>query len=523
MGERMARWLPRAVVGFGTAAVALAAGEVAAAFVRPEAAPIIAIGNRFVTLTPEWLKAFATRDLGTSDKTVLIMGIYAVIALLALPLGWLAERNLRLGVVAVATFGALAMYSSLTTAAPKAGDVIPSAVATVAGVTAVIMLQRAAARWTAGAATDRRAFLLAAAGVAGAVLVGEFAGRAWQRSRFSAAPSRAAVKLPTPATPAPPLPAGVQLDAATPFDTPNRDFYRVDIALRVPQIDADSWRLRIDGMVDLQMTLTFAQLLARPMIERWITIACVSNYVGGDLISTSRFLGTPLAPLLREAGVHSAADQLLAHGKDGATIGVPTAAVFDGRDAMLAVGYEQRAAPARARLSRPHGGARLVRLRFGVQVDRPDHCHHVQRAGRVLGGPRLGPRGADPAGVAHRRAPARRARQGRRHDHHRGTGLAPACGHRRRRGQDRRRAVDQCQARVGPQPGHLAAVVVALEGGRHWAAHLHRPGSRHGRSVAGRCASGPLPERRHRLGLAHHRRALTAPAATLIGNGFHFE
>ncbi len=116
MGERMARWLPRAVVGFGTAAVALAAGEVAAAFVRPEAAPIIAIGNRFVTLTPEWLKAFATRDLGTSDKTVLIMGIYAVIALLALPLGWLAERNLRLGVVAVATFGALAMYSSLTTA-----------------------------------------------------------------------------------------------------------------------------------------------------------------------------------------------------------------------------------------------------------------------------------------------------------------------------------------------------------------------------------------------------------------------
>jgi DMSO/TMAO reductase YedYZ molybdopterin-dependent catalytic subunit len=345
MGERAAQWLPRAVVGFGAAAVALAAGEVAAAFVRPEAAPIIAIGNRFVTLTPEWLKAFATRDLGTSDKTALITGIYVVIALLALPLGWLAERNLRLGVAAVAACGALSMYSALTTAAPKAGDLIPSAVATIAGVIAVIVLQRAAARWTAGAATDRRAFLLAAAGVAGAVAVGEFAGRAWQRSRFSAAPSRAAVKLPTPATAAPPLPAGAQLDAATPFDTPNRDFYRVDIALRVPQIDADSWRLRIDGMVDRQMTLTFAQLLARPMIERWITIACVSNYVGGDLISTSRFLGTPLAPLLREAGVHSAADQLLAHGKDGATIGVPTAAVFDGRDAMLAVGMNSEPLP----------------------------------------------------------------------------------------------------------------------------------------------------------------------------------
>lgn len=345
MGQRAARWLPRAVVGFGTAAVALAAGEVAAAFVRPEAAPVIAIGNRFVTLTPEWLKAFATRDLGTSDKTVLVMGIYLVIALLALPIGWLAERNLGLGVAAVAGFGAVAMYSSLTTAAPKAGDVIPSAVATIAGVAALIGLQRAAAGWTTGAAPNRRAFLLTAAGLAGAVAVGEFAGRAWQRSRFSAAPSRNAVRLPTPATPAPPLPSGAQLDAAAPFDTPNRDFYRVDIALRVPQVDADTWQLRIDGMVDRPMTLTFAQLLARPMIERWITITCVSNYVGGDLISTSRFLGTPLAPLLREAGVHSGADQLFTRGKDGATIGVPTAAVLDGRDAMLAVGMNGEPLP----------------------------------------------------------------------------------------------------------------------------------------------------------------------------------
>jgi DMSO/TMAO reductase YedYZ molybdopterin-dependent catalytic subunit len=313
--------------------------------VRPEAAPVIAIGNRFVTLTPEWLKAFATRDLGTSDKTVLIIGIYVVVALLALPIGWLAERNLGLGVAAVAAFGAMAMYSSLTTAAPKAGDVIPSAVATIAGVAALIGLQRAAAGWTTEAVANRRAFLLSAAGLAGAVAVGEFAGRTWQRLRFSAAPSRNAVRLPTPATPAPPLPIGAQLDAAAPFDTPNRDFYRVDIALRVPQVEAETWQLRVDGMVDRPMTLTFAQLLARPMIERWITITCVSNYVGGDLISTSRFLGTPLAPLLREAGVHAAADQLFTHGKDGASIGVATAAVLDGRDAMLAVGMNGEPLP----------------------------------------------------------------------------------------------------------------------------------------------------------------------------------
>ena len=345
MAERAARWWPRAVVGFGTAAVALATGEVAAAFVRPEAAPVIAIGNRFVTLTPEWLKAFATRDLGTSDKTVLIGGIYVVVALLALPLGYLAERNLGLAVGVVVAFGALAMYGSLTAAAPKAGDFIPSAVATVAGVVALIGLQHAAAGWRSGTAPNRRAFLVTAAIAAGVVAVGEFAGRAWQRSRFSAAPSRAAVRLPAPASPAPALPAGAQLDAATPFDTPNRDFYRIDIALRVPQVAAETWQLRIDGMVDRPMTLTFAQLLARPMIERWITITCVSNYVGGDLISTSRFLGTPLAPLLREAGVHPTADQLFTHGKDGATIGVRTAAVLDGRDAMLAVGMNGEPLP----------------------------------------------------------------------------------------------------------------------------------------------------------------------------------
>ena len=112
----MNRWLPRAVVGFGTAAVALAAGEVAAAFVRPEAAPVIAIGNRFVTLTPEWLKAFATRDLGTSDKTVLIVGIYVVIALLAVPIGWLAERNLPLAVATMVAFDGSTVFQSCCTA-----------------------------------------------------------------------------------------------------------------------------------------------------------------------------------------------------------------------------------------------------------------------------------------------------------------------------------------------------------------------------------------------------------------------
>ncbi len=125
---------------------------------------------------------------------------------------------------------------------------------------------------------------------------------------------------------------------AEPWDTPNSAFYRIDTALSVPQIDPAQWSLRIHGMVDNAMTLTFQQLLAMPLIERWITLCCVSNEVGGGLIGNARFLGAPLAAVLRSAGVHPDADQLVLSSSDGMTIGSPTAVVMDGRDSMIAVG-----------------------------------------------------------------------------------------------------------------------------------------------------------------------------------------
>jgi len=140
-------------------------------------------------------------------------------------------------------------------------------------------------------------------------------------------------------------------------------------ALTVPQIDPKGWRLRIHGLVDHEVTLTYDELLARPLIERWITLACVSNEIGGDLISNARFLGAPLADLLREAGVHPDADQLLATSEDGMTIGSPTAVGMDGRDAMLAVGMNGE--PLRSTTdSRCGWSFPALRLRVGVQVDR---------------------------------------------------------------------------------------------------------------------------------------------------------
>jgi DMSO/TMAO reductase YedYZ molybdopterin-dependent catalytic subunit len=118
------------------------------------------------------------------------------------------------------------------------------------------------------------------------------------------------------------------------------DFYRIDTELSLPQVDPDHWSLRIHGMVDRALLLSYAELLRRPLVDRWITLCCVSNPVGGPLISNTRWRGTLLAPLLREAGVRRGADQLLMTSVDGFTIGAPLAAALDGRDAMLAVGMD---------------------------------------------------------------------------------------------------------------------------------------------------------------------------------------
>jgi DMSO/TMAO reductase YedYZ molybdopterin-dependent catalytic subunit len=147
--------------------------------------------------------------------------------------------------------------------------------------------------------------------------------------------------LPTPADPAGPLPSGVDPG----FITANADFYRVDTALTIPDIDVDSWTLKIHGMVASELELSYADLLARPLMERDITLNCVSNEVGGPYLGTARWLGVPLAPLLAEVGVKVGADQVVARSREGMTIGTPTQTVTDGRDTMLCVGMNGEPLP----------------------------------------------------------------------------------------------------------------------------------------------------------------------------------
>jgi DMSO/TMAO reductase YedYZ molybdopterin-dependent catalytic subunit len=123
----------------------------------------------------------------------------------------------------------------------------------------------------------------------------------------------------------------------TPWVVPNADFYRIDTALSVPQVPKDSWSLHIHGMVDKEITLTFADLLQRPMIERYVTLSCVSNEIGGDLVGNALFQGVRFKDVLDEAGVQPGATQVVSRSVDGWTAGSPTAVVMDGRDALIAI------------------------------------------------------------------------------------------------------------------------------------------------------------------------------------------
>ena len=157
--------------------------------------------------------------------------------------------------------------------------------------------------------------------------------------------ARDALTIPVPTDRAPQPPAGFDTPGISPFITPNADFYRVDTALVIPRVDTDTWRLTIHGMVDHEMELTFDDLMARDLIERDVTLACVSNEVGGHYVGNARWVGAPLKPLLEEAGVHADADQIVSRSVDGFTVGTPTAVAMDGRDAMLAVSMNGETLP----------------------------------------------------------------------------------------------------------------------------------------------------------------------------------
>ncbi|MGY4394105.1 molybdopterin-dependent oxidoreductase [Streptomyces sp. TE12347] len=352
---------------------ALAVGELVASLVRPQAGPVTVVGGAAIDRTPAWLKDYAIRTFGESDKLVLRWGILATIGVLAALLGLVALRHRRTGAAGVLAVGAVGAVAALTRPdSGGVGDVLPSLLGAVAGAGVLHLLvghltvAPAASGHGEGEGTgeggptvgptgwNRRGFLIGAgvtavaatgAGVLGRTLTG--------RAGQGAAASRAAVKLPAPASPAAAVPprAVLRIPGISAFTTPDKDFYRVDTALVVPKVDAGTWRLRIHGKgVTRPRSYTYQELLGRPLIERDITLTCVSNEVGGPYVGSARWLGVRLADLLEEAGVTppsrgGRADQLVARSVDGMTLGSPVEDVMDGRDALLALGMNGEPLP----------------------------------------------------------------------------------------------------------------------------------------------------------------------------------
>ncbi|MFI8341962.1 molybdopterin-dependent oxidoreductase [Streptomyces sp. NPDC085639] len=353
-----------ALAGLLAAFTALAVAELVAGLVRPAAGPVTVVGGAAIDRTPAPVKDFAIRTFGENDKTVLQLGILAVLAVIAVALGVLALSHRRIGAAGVLLFGIVGSAAALSRPdSTGIGDALPSIAGALAGALVLHVLASKAVAAAAPADADgqggaegwsRRGFLAAAGATAVAAASAGALGRFFTgRQGQGAVASRTSLVLPAPASPAPAVPTGVQLKVAgiSPFTTPNADFYRVDTALTVPRVDAGTWRLRIHGKgITRPRTYTLEQLLALPLIERDITLTCVSNEVGGPYIGTARWLGVPLAGLLEETGVRppsrgGKADQLVARSVDGMTLGSPVEDVMDGRDAMLAVGMNGEPLP----------------------------------------------------------------------------------------------------------------------------------------------------------------------------------
>ena len=371
-----------AVAGVLAAGAALGVGQFVAGLTGASGSPVVVVGELQIDFTPPWLKNFAITEFGADDKLVLVTGIVVVLGAFAALVGAAATRRMAYGMAGIAVFAAVGLTAAATRPHATVASLLPT-LAAIASAVAVLHLliplvrppARPAARAVSYdpvtgpaapetapaetgeaetgeaelAATDgspRRSFLAAGAATAGIAAGAGLAGRLLTE-RSSVARAQKSLRIPKPAVTTQALPPGVDLDipGLAPFVTPNAKFYRVDTALVLPQVDPSSWQLRIHGMVDREITLTFDQLIKRPLIEDYITLCCVSNPVDGPYIGNAKWLGASLAALLRQAGIKAGADQLLCTSVDGFTSGTPVQTVMDGRDALLAVAMNGQPLP----------------------------------------------------------------------------------------------------------------------------------------------------------------------------------
>ena len=334
----------------GVAAVAFAVGitQLLAAPFGRRADALNAVGSAVIDRTPGPLKEWAIQTFGTADKLFLSVTILVVIGVLAAAAGAWESTRRPVGSVLIAAAGLAGCAAILSRPGGRLLDVIPTVVGILAGILVLRILTRKAARQQHDSTPDtaRRQSLTAFAVLTAGVLAGVVGGIVGRRLQSVAGERNAAV-LPTARKPAAPIPAGVQpKDVALPsFITRNADFYRIDTALLAPQVSRNDWRLRIHGMVDREITYNFGNLDEFEVIEKVVTLTCVSNPVGGDLIGNAVWRGYRVRDLLSRAGIHDDADMVLSTSADGFTAGTPVEALTDERESLLAIVMNGEALP----------------------------------------------------------------------------------------------------------------------------------------------------------------------------------
>ncbi|PVE93956.1 molybdopterin-dependent oxidoreductase [Microbacterium sp. TPD7012] len=363
-GKRFIAWA--ALAGVISGAVFLATAELFALIFARAASPILAVGGFVIDIVPQPFKEFAIATFGEYDKIALLAGLGLAVVIASAIAGILQLVKAPLGVIALVIAGVLSTAAIVTRAGVTPLAFLPPVIGTVVGSLILVLLVRRLRAWRAAAVQPhapatgevpenpaapkgidrRRFFALAAIAGVSAVVVG-VASRAVTMAVGSVESIRNALKLPAPKSTVT-VPQGAELDikGLSELFTPNKDFYRVDTALTVPTIDPETWRLVIDGMVDQRVEMSFQDILDMGLDEYAITLTCVSNEVGGELVGNAMWLGVPLRDVLKKAGVRSGADMVLSKSVDGYTASTPLSALTDDNlDAILAVGMNGEPLP----------------------------------------------------------------------------------------------------------------------------------------------------------------------------------
>ncbi len=511
------------IAGAVAAAMALAVGELVSTFGQHGQSLVGGVGNEIVDRAAGGTVRFAIQTFGTADKTVLVVTIVVISLLLGAWLGRLSLTRAWAAPVGFGLFGLLGLVAGVRDPLSSEGVVIVAAVmAVVSGIVTLRVLFRVARTGhalptvppaTATPPTERpgddKATRRAFFGWAGAA--GAFAATATVAARSLAGRSsvenvRLAVQLP-PATVPPGEPAAsvgdaFAIDGLTPYLVPNDDFYRIDTALVVPQIDTTSWTLSLTGMVDHPFTMSFDELLADATTEDVVTLSCVSNEVGGSLVGNAQWQGVALTTLLDRAGVQGGATQIVGKSVDGFTAGFPTEAAYDGRVALVAVGMNGEPLPVR------HGfPARLVVAGLYGYVSATKWLREIHLTTWESFDGYWVPRGWSKLGPVKTESridvPARRDPTLPRDHPDRRRGLGPDAGHLQSRGAGGRRRLagrPTRRHRVGQHVGPMDGPVGCDRRCPHLAGPSHR---RHGRDADLR-RGPPRPGRRD--GLAHPTR-----------------